>query len=180
MEKRKKYTLDQINLEAAKLKSERNLEGVIKLAESVGLSEWHAEQYLMGNTPSLTTQKELALAKVCHESVDLDLRQSAVLTGILSIVNRTVRKDADLQKAVLSDKKSLLGCVGQVLRILNTAKSELPDEISAVSGLTTIQDLPEWAVEQAIKMYYLGEQNDLGTSVVEWTKFVILRGRFDE
>lgn len=155
MEKRKKYTLDQINLEAATLKSERNLEGVIKLAESVGLSEWHAEQYLMGNTPSLTTQKELALAKVCHESVDLDLRQSAVLTGILSIVNRTVRKDADLQKAVLSDKKSLLGCVGHLLRIISKAQNELPDEIAAVCGLTAIQDIPEWAAREAIKEYYL-------------------------
>ena len=52
-------------------------------------------------------------------------------------------------------KRSLLGCVGHLLRLQSKAQNELPDEIAAVCGLTAIQDIPEWAAREAIKEYYL-------------------------
>lgn len=155
MKNKNMCTLEELNLQAAMLKGKGDLEGVIRLAEANGLTVRTAERYLMGEEPMLTTQKELAISRLLLESVDLDLRQSVVLTGILIMVNKAVREDPELQEAVISNKRSLLGCVGQVLRILNTAKCELPDEIAAVCGLTMIQDIPEWAAREAIKEYYL-------------------------
>ena len=109
----------------------------------------------MGEEPTLTTQKELAIGRLLLESVDLDLRQSVVLIGILTMVNKAVREDPKLQEAVISNKRSLLGCVGHLLRLQSKAQNELPDEIAAVCGLTMIQDIPEWAAREAIKEYYL-------------------------
>ena len=64
-------------------------------------------------------------------------------------------EELNLQAAVISNKRSLLGCVGHLLRLQSKAQNELPDEIAAVCGLTMIQDIPEWAVREAIKEYYL-------------------------
>lgn len=71
------------------------------------------------------------------------------------MVNKAVREDPKLQEAVISNKRSLLGCVGHLLRLQSKAQNELPDEIAAVCGLTMIQDIPEWAAREAIKEYYL-------------------------
>ena len=151
MKNKNMCTLEELNLQAAMLKGKGDLEGVIRLAEANGLTV----QYLMGEEPTLTTQKELAIGRILLESVDLDLRQSVVLTGILTMVNKAMREDPKLQEAVISNKRSLLGCVGHLLRLQSKAQNELPDEIAAVCGLTAIQDIPEWAAREAIKEYYL-------------------------
>lgn len=155
MKNKNMCTLEELNLQAAMLKGRGDLEGVIRLAEANGLTVRTAERYLMGEEPTLTTQKELAIGRLLLESVDLDLRQSVVLTGILTMVNKAVREDPKLQEAVISNKRSLLGCVGHLLRLQSKARNELPDEIAAVCGLTMIQDIPEWAAREAIKEYYL-------------------------
>jgi len=155
MKNKNMCTLRELNLQAAMLKGKGDLEGVIRLAEANGLTVRTAERYLMGEEPTLTTQKELAIGRLLLESVDLDLRQSVVLTGILIMVNKAVREDPKLQEAVISNKRSLLGCVGHLLRLQSKAQNELPDEIAAVCGLTAIQDIPEWAAREAIKEYYL-------------------------
>ena len=155
MKNKNMCTLKELNLQAAMLKGKGDLEGVIRLAEANGLTVRTAERYLMGEEPTLTTQKELAIGRLLLESVDLDLRQSVVLTGILIMVNKAVREDPKLQEAVISNKRSLLGCVGHLLRLQSKAQNELPDEIAAVCGLTAIQDIPEWAAREAIKEYYL-------------------------
>ena len=155
MKNKNMCTLKELNLQVAMLKGKGDMEGVIRLAEANGLTVRTAEQYLMGEEPTLTTQKELAIGRILLESVDLDLRQSVVLTGILTMVNKAVREDPKLQEAVISNKRSLLGCVGHLLRLQSKARNELPDEIAAVCGLTMIQDIPEWAAREAIKEYYL-------------------------
>ena len=154
MKNKNMCTLKELNLQVAMLKGKGDMEGVIRLAEANGLTVRTAEQYLMGEEPTLTTQKELAIGRML-ESLDLDLRQSVVLTGILIMVNKAVREDPKLQEAVISNKRSLLGCVGHLLRLQSKAQNELPDEIAAVCGLTMIQDIPEWAAREAIKEYYL-------------------------
>lgn len=136
MKNKNMCTLKELNLQAAMLKGKGDLEGVIRLAEANGLTVRTAERYLMGEEPTLTTQKELAIGRLLLESVDLDLRQSVVLTGILIVVNKAVREDPKLQEAVISNKRSLLGCVGHLLRLQSKAQNELPDEIAAVCGLT--------------------------------------------
>ena len=173
MKNKNMCTLEELNLQAAMLKGKGDLEGVIRLAEANGLTVRTAERYLMGEEPTLTTQKELAIGRLLLESVDLDLRQSVVLTGFLNIINKTVREEPKLQEAVLSRKKSLLGCVGQLLRTISKAHNELPDEIAAVCGLTAIQDIPEWAAREVIKMYYLEEapkDQDVANIYVDFQK----------
>ena len=71
------------------------------------------------------------------------------------MVNKAVREDPNLQEEVISNKRSLLGCIGHLLRLQSKAQNELPDEIAAVCGLTMIQDIPEWETREAIKEYYL-------------------------
>lgn len=155
MKNKNMCTLEELNLQAAMLKDKGDLEGVISLAEANGLTVRTAERYLMDEEPTLTTQKELAIGRLLLESVDLDLRQSVVLIGILTMVNKAVREDPKLQEAVISNKRSLLGGVGHLLRLQSKAQNELPDEIAAVCGLTAIQDIPELAAREAIKEYYL-------------------------
>ena len=87
MKNKNMCTLEELNLQAAMLKGKGDLEGVIRVAEANGLTVRTAERYLMDEEPALTTQKELAIGRLLLESVDLDLRQSVVLTMIQDIQN---------------------------------------------------------------------------------------------
>ena len=82
MKNKNMCTLKELNLQAAMLKGKGDLEGVIRLAEANGLTVRTAERYLMGEEPTLTTQKELAIGRLLLDSVDLDLRQSVALSAI--------------------------------------------------------------------------------------------------
>lgn len=92
MKNKNMCTLKELNLQAAMLKGKGDLEGVIRLAEANGLTVRTAERYLMGEEPTLTTQKELAIGRLLLESVDLDLRQSVVLTMIQDIPEWAARE----------------------------------------------------------------------------------------
>lgn len=92
MKNKKMCTLEELNLQAAMLKGKGDLEGVIRLAEANGLTVRTAERYLMDEEPALTTQKELAIGRLLLESVDLDLRQSVVLTMIQDIPEWAARE----------------------------------------------------------------------------------------
>lgn len=92
MKNKNMCTLKELNLQAAMLKGKGDMEGVIRLAEANGLTVRIAEQYLMGEEPTLTTQKELAIGRILLESVDLDLRQSVVLTMIQDIPEWAARE----------------------------------------------------------------------------------------
>lgn len=92
MKNKNMCTLEELNLQAAMLKGKGDLEGVIRLAEANGLTVRTAERYLMGEEPTLTTQKELAIGRLLLESVDLDLRQSVVLTMIQDIPEWAARE----------------------------------------------------------------------------------------
>lgn len=92
MKNKKMCTPEELNLQAAMLKGKGDLEGVIRLAEANGLTVRTAERYLMGEEPTLTTQKELAIGRLLLESVDLDLRQSVVLTMIQDIPEWAARE----------------------------------------------------------------------------------------
>lgn len=92
MKNKNMCTLEELNLQAAMLKGKGDLEGVIRVAEANGLTVRTAERYLMGEEPTLTTQKELAIGRLLLESVDLDLRQSVVLTMIQDIPEWAARE----------------------------------------------------------------------------------------
>ena len=78
MKNKKMCTLEELNLQAAMLKGKGDLEGVIRLAEANGLTVRTAERYLMGEEPTLTTQKELAIGRLLLESVDLAIANTYV------------------------------------------------------------------------------------------------------
>lgn len=78
MKNKKMCTLEELNLQAAMLKGKGDLEGVIRLAEANGLTVRTAERYLMGEEPTLTTQKELAIGRILLESVDLAIANTYV------------------------------------------------------------------------------------------------------
>lgn len=92
MKNKNMCTLKELNLQAAMLKGKGDLEGVIRVAEANGLTVRTAERYLMDEEPALTTQKELAIGRLLLESVDLDLRQSVVLTMIQDIPEWAARE----------------------------------------------------------------------------------------
>jgi hypothetical protein len=92
MKNKNMCTLEELNLQAAMLKGKGDLEGVIRVAEANGLTVRTAERYLMDEEPALTTQKELAIGRLLLESVDLDLRQSVVLTMIQDIPEWAARE----------------------------------------------------------------------------------------
>ena len=73
MKNKKMCTLEELNLQAAMLKGKGDLEGVIRLAEANGLTVRTAERYLMGEEPTLTTQKELAIKEYYLEKTSTDL-----------------------------------------------------------------------------------------------------------
>lgn len=144
MKNKNMCTLKELNLQAAMLKGKGDLEGVIRLAEANGLTVRTAERYLMGEEPTLTTQKELAIGRLLLESVDLDLRQSVVLTGILIVGNKDSQGNwalsgvawKSLQTGQIITEEMWEKIYGALWKLMDYEDSGLsPDEVQAMVEL---------------------------------------------
>lgn len=128
MKNKNMCTLEELNLQAAMLKGKGDLEGVIRVAEANGLTVRTAERYLMDEEPALTTQKELAIGRLLLESVDLDLRQSVVLTAIQDIPEWAAREA--IKEYYLEKTSTNLAIANTYVDFQNLQKGELNEQTS--------------------------------------------------
>lgn len=104
---------EEINARADELLNAGVRQGVIDLAKENGIPEEMAQLFLDGETPILCDAATAAVGKIGIE------RQETVLEGLLedwiSYIEAQAMEDDEVAAAVRSKKKSLNGCIAELL-----------------------------------------------------------------
>ena len=99
-----------------------------------------------------------AIAKIREEMDCLDRYESAMICGMMGMMEYTIQKDKSLQDAVLASNKSALGCLYGLLAAMSQyASSVLELEEAAPFGKIEWKDFSKKAVQEVMNFYYKGE-----------------------
>jgi hypothetical protein len=168
---------EEINARADELLNAGVREGIRELAKENGIPEEYADLFMEGETPFLTDAATAAVGKIEIE------REETVLEGVLedwiSYIEAECMEDEALAMAVRSKKKSLNGCIAELIlasllnqkqvdrAILDIVEKRVKEEKIDLKKQMGIE--PGWlrytklgfpgsgAAKKLIRKYYLGE-----------------------
>lgn len=99
-----------------------------------------------------------AIAKIREEMECLDRHASAMICGMISMMEHTVEQDESLQDVVLASNRSALGCLYVLLAAMSkNAPSELELKPAEPFGKIKWKDFSKRAVKEIVNFYYKGE-----------------------
>ncbi len=153
-------TYEELNKTAEGLKMEGDIESLILLAEENGLDKEDAEDYADGVVDTLATPLEAALGKIKVESEHLKLSCSTTLLGMKEQVVGMITRNEELQISTHDPEKSLVECLGKMVKEASRTRYKLPDAIAAAAGLPTVYmgDISREKAREIISTYYGGDK----------------------
>lgn len=128
---------EELNKAAEGLKAEGDLESLKALAIENGLDEMDAEDYANGDMPQLATVLTAALGKLAIEKADV--RCEGIILDWLGYIESEAAEDEAFAKAVRAKGVSLIGCLGELLKVSFRARYKIDDRIIKASGITGCQ-----------------------------------------
>lgn len=169
-------SFEEINARADELMNAGVRQGIIDLAKENGIPEEFAQAFIDGDIPYLCDAATAAVGKIEIE------RQETALEGVLedwiSYVEAECQEDEELARAVRSKKKSLNGCIAELIlasllnqkqvdkAIMDIVEERVKEEKIDLKKQTGIE--PRWlqytklgfpgmgAAKKLIRKYYLG------------------------
>lgn len=169
-------SFEEINARADELMNAGVRKGIIDLAKENGIPEEFAQAFIDGDIPYLCDAATAAVGKIEIE------RQETVLEGVLedwiSYIEAECQEDEELARAVRSKKKSLNGCIAELIlasllnqkqvdkAIMDIVEERVKEEKIDLKKQTGIE--PRWlqytklgfpgmgAAKKLIRKYYLG------------------------
>lgn len=169
-------SFEEINARADELMNAGVRQGIIDLAKENGIPEEFAQAFIDGDIPYLCDAATAAVGKIEIE------RQETALEGVLedwiSYIEAECQEDEDLARAVRSKKKSLNGCIAELIlasllnqkqvdrAIMDIVEKRVQVEKIDLKKQTGIE--PRWlqytklgfpgmgAAKKLIRKYYLG------------------------
>lgn len=169
-------SFEEINARADELMNAGVRQGITDLAKENGIPEEFAQAFIDGDIPYLCDAATAAVGKIEIE------RQETVLEGVLedwiSYIEAECQEDEDLARAVRSKKKSLNGCIAELIlasllnqkqvdrAIMDIVEERVKEEKIDLKKQTGIE--PRWlqytklgfpgmgAAKKLIRKYYLG------------------------
>ena len=169
-------SFEEINARADELMNAGVRHGIIDLAKENGIPEEFAQAFIDGDIPYLCDAATAAVGKIEIE------RQETVLEGVLedwiSYIEAECQEDEELARAVRSKKKSLNGCIAELIlasllnqkqvdrAIMDIVEKRVQEEKIDLKKQTGIE--PRWlqytklgfpgmgAAKKLIRKYYLG------------------------
>lgn len=169
-------SFEEINARADELMNAGVRQGIIDLAKENGIPEEFAQAFIDGDIPYLCDAATAAVGKIEIE------RQETVLEGVLedwiSYIEAECQEDEELARAVRSKKKSLNGCIAELIlasllnqkqvdkAIMDIVEERVKEEKIDLKKQTGIE--PRWlqytrlgfpgmgAAKKLIRKYYLG------------------------
>ena len=169
-------SFEEINARADELMNAGVRQGIIDLAKENGIPEEFAQAFINGDIPYLCDAATAAVGKIEIE------RQETVLEGVLedwiSYIEAECQEDEELARAVRSKKKSLNGCIAELIlasllnqkqvdkAIMDIVEKRVQEEKIDLKKQTGIE--PRWlqytklgfpgmgAAKKLIRKYYLG------------------------
>lgn len=169
-------SFEEINARADELMNAGVRKGIVDLAKENGIPEEFAQAFIDGDIPYLCDAATAAVGKIEIE------RQETVLEGVLedwiSYIEAECQEDEELARAVRSKKKSLNGCIAELIlasllnqkqvdkAIMDIVEERVKEEKIDLKKQTGIE--PRWlqytklgfpgmgAAKKLIRKYYLG------------------------
>lgn len=169
-------SFEEINARADELMNAGVRKGIVDLAKENGIPEEFAQAFIDGDIPYLCDAATAAVGKIEIE------RQETVLEGVLedwiSYIEAECQEDEELARVVRSKKKSLNGCIAELIlasllnqkqvdkAIMDIVEQRVKEEKIDLKKQTGIE--PRWlqytklgfpgmgAAKKLIRKYYLG------------------------
>lgn len=149
---------EELNKAAEGQKAEGDVEALKALAEENGIDLEDVQDYLEGTISELTTKLTAAIGKLAAE--EKDLQPSEIVTDWLEYIRSCVMDDEQMRIAVRRRGKSLIGCIGEMLKWSYKNKYKVDDRIVKASGINASgveMGIPGMeTAKKIIRQYYLG------------------------
>lgn len=151
---------EEINRTAAGLKEEGDTESIYILAEENGLDREDAEDYINGDVPELANVLMAAYGKLDVEAAQLKPKE--IMKDWLGYIKVRCEENPAMAAAVRKKRKSLKGCIGELLKWSFKNQMPISDDIKKAAGVTADRvalGIPGiGTAKQIISDYYMGRQ----------------------
>lgn len=127
-------SFEELNKAAEGLKGEGDIDSLNALAEENGLTKEDVTDYLDGIMPELCTVTTAAIGKLEVEKKDLKI--SEIVQDWYDYIISELMEDKGLAAAVRRKGKSLIGCIGALLKWSYSNKYEVDNRIIKASGIS--------------------------------------------
>lgn len=124
---------EEINKAADGQKAQGDIEALKELAAENGIDQDDVEDYMDGVIPELCTAKTAALGKLAVENADI--KASEIVQDWIDYIQTTAMEDLQMSLAVRKKGKSLIGCLGAILKWSYAARYKVDDRIIKASGI---------------------------------------------
>lgn len=127
-------SFEELNKAAEGLRAEGDIDNLYVLAEENGLTKDDVTDYLDDLMPGLCTVTTAAIGKL--EIEKKDLKTSEIVQDWYDYIISELLEDKGLAAAVRRKDKSLIGCIGALLRWSYRNKYKVDDRIIKASGIS--------------------------------------------
>lgn len=129
-------TYEEINKAADGQKTQGDIEALKELAAENGIDPGDVEDYVDGVIPELCTAKTAALGKLAVEIADI--KASEIVQDWIDYIKSSAMEDLQMSVAIRKKGKSLIGCIGAILKWSYNAKYKVDNRIIKASGIGKI------------------------------------------
>jgi hypothetical protein len=127
-------SFEELNKAAEGFKEEGDIDSLNALAQENGLTKDDVTDYLDGIMPGLCTVTTAAIGKLEVEKEDL--KTSEIVQDWYDYIISELLEDKELAAAVRRKDKSLIGCIGALLKWSYRNKYKVDDRIIKASGIS--------------------------------------------
>lgn len=126
-------TYEELNKAADGQKTQGDIEALKELAKENGIDQDDVEDYMDGVIPELCTAKTAALGKLAVEIADI--KASEIVQDWIDYIQSSAMEDLQMSVAIRKKGKSLIGCIGAMLKWSYDARYKVDDRIIKASGI---------------------------------------------
>lgn len=149
-------SFEELNTAAEGLKNEGDLESLTELAKENGLDPEDAQEYADGVVSQLCTAATAALAKLSLEKKDFTI--SEIVGDWIGYIESELLEDETLARGVRKKGKTLIDCIGRILKWSYTNMYKVDNRIIKASGISATgvkMGIPGMATaKEIIRRYY--------------------------
>lgn len=161
-------SVKELNEAAAILREKRDADALLELAEANGLDAEDAEDYLDGVVPELANAYMAAVGRIKVEKNKLQI--NGILEDWTGYIISLCEGDDEMCAAVMRSKKSLAGCMSELIRFSFEHKVQICETIVDVTKIShngkeeplrgpLYMGIPNKAeCKKIIRDYYLGQE----------------------
>lgn len=150
-------SFEELNKAAEGQKEEGDMEALKELAKENGIDEIDVLDYIDGVSIELCTPLTAALGKLQVEEEDME--PSEIVKDWIDYIKSYTMENKHMQRAVRKKGKSLIGCIGAILKWSYTQKYSVDSRIVKASGISVNRvemGIPGMATaKRIIREYYM-------------------------